>query len=517
MYNDLTKNIYKNFHHVALLILLCLIIYLFGENLFAKWWLIDDHEIFRFLGNSTNQNIWADFNYILINKTEIGSFGNFPRYRPSYYILRLIETFLWKDNSIYWYAFRLIVSYFFVVAIYLYFNKLFTKPTSLLIALFVILQTYFNDIFSRLGPGEFYCILGLLILFYSFYFLNKKKITLFIIFSTLGSLVSIGSKENFLFLAIVPFFIIWKFKKRLKSYDFVILSLPFLYAILIFLSLFLTFQKGSSDIYGNSVGIGDRLFILFNSYLNMYSLISILIIGICSFIVFKLFKKVYINIFYIIVLNFFVLSFNIVFYNGDFPQDNRYDFPGVLSFQIIVILFLYLFLKFLLEYVNATRLIKKYCFEMMMVFILLISIPWQNASKIYQATLLNKQRTNDFSKSLLKLRKIEANTSLILLYDRVLDFEPVDSFNFYLNYWNVKNSKSIYVNKPFPQNPWEEGLVGFMENVVSYGNSEMKITKFDLMLISSTTCAIIYFHENSINKLGNKNFCKNQKMVYIPF
>ena len=142
------------FKYGYLLLLLGFLFFLFGENLFAKWWIIDDHEIFKFIGDYKTQIGFGDYWDIALNKTEIGAFGNYPRYRPSYFLLRILELVLWKDNPFLWYSFRLLVLFTFTVSIYFLISKYASYTTSFLFVLWVFSYTYWGDIFSSMGPAE---------------------------------------------------------------------------------------------------------------------------------------------------------------------------------------------------------------------------------------------------------------------------------------------------------------------------------------------------------------------------
>jgi hypothetical protein len=67
--------------------------------------MIDDHEIFNFLGPRLHlplTEIWST----LVAKTEVGSLQGL--FRPGYYVFKLIETSLWGDNVHLWYLARTI-------------------------------------------------------------------------------------------------------------------------------------------------------------------------------------------------------------------------------------------------------------------------------------------------------------------------------------------------------------------------------------------------------------------------
>ena len=140
---------------------------LLRHNLDAKWSIIDDHEIMHFLGSDRN----IPFNEIpkLIFQTEIGSYGDSLRYRPSYYVLRIFETFLWGDNPQLWYAARILFLIIFLFVV----SSLVTKQLGVFIAvpftIFIMTGNYWPDILTRLGPSEIYAVPGIALYAYGLY------------------------------------------------------------------------------------------------------------------------------------------------------------------------------------------------------------------------------------------------------------------------------------------------------------------------------------------------------------
>ena len=82
-----------------------MVLAIFGRVVASKWSVIDDHEIMLFLGRDGKLYLSEIFSTLKL--TEVGNFGSLTRYRPSYYILRLLECVVWGANPAYWYAFRL--------------------------------------------------------------------------------------------------------------------------------------------------------------------------------------------------------------------------------------------------------------------------------------------------------------------------------------------------------------------------------------------------------------------------
>ena len=64
--------------------------FLAGNNLKAEFGPIDDHEVVNWLG--ADRKILLSEIPQMLKETELGRFGKYARYRPSYYTLRIGES-----------------------------------------------------------------------------------------------------------------------------------------------------------------------------------------------------------------------------------------------------------------------------------------------------------------------------------------------------------------------------------------------------------------------------------------
>ena len=87
-----------------------IVVGIFGRVLSAQWGVIDDHEIIAFLGQ--DRKLYLHEIFPALKSTEVGDFGSLTRYRPSYFLLRLLECVAWGANPLYWYAFRLVLPHY---------------------------------------------------------------------------------------------------------------------------------------------------------------------------------------------------------------------------------------------------------------------------------------------------------------------------------------------------------------------------------------------------------------------
>src|SRR6478672_3065780 len=71
----------------------------------AKFWIVDDHQIITTLGPSKSFGV-ADIPEAVLGG-EVGQPFVAQRFRPSYIVLRVLETYLWRDNATAWFVTRM--------------------------------------------------------------------------------------------------------------------------------------------------------------------------------------------------------------------------------------------------------------------------------------------------------------------------------------------------------------------------------------------------------------------------
>ncbi|WP_305988582.1 hypothetical protein [Roseibium sp. MMSF_3544] len=161
--------------------------------------IIDDHEIVNFLALDpfSISKLWI----ILINETEVGHPFDTARYRPVYYFVRLIETRVWAEDVGVWYLFRIVIFAYFASEFFVLVRRLFGPSYAIVFFLWMLTSKIFIDIFGRLGPSETYGVLGCAICLTAVRRIQARKLGfLESVLIAVGTLIAIGSKENFVFL-----------------------------------------------------------------------------------------------------------------------------------------------------------------------------------------------------------------------------------------------------------------------------------------------------------------------------
>lgn len=496
-------------------------LYLFGENLHSKWWMIDDHEIMMFLGEDGKLSL-AEIPKLLIEKTEVGDYGNYERYRPSYYTLRLIETAIWGNYPMLWYLFRiLILTSFLSIILYLIWKN-FNYVTGLFIVILVLSASYWAELMSRLGPGETYTVLGLGIfllgLYQQFVYLissqKKKPKHLWIsqLLMCLGCVISVGSKENFVIL-LAPMFLLILVALIRKKLDFGLLIssiIGLLYTCFIMSSVILGMSKSGMDVYDNDINLRSLLSLTYHKIpdaLEELYLFEFTIFVIAAFLVLFCIKnknvlKKYLSNVLIFYFGMFILVClylsQFFFYSGAWPTGMRYDFPGLLYIPCLVLLAIFLFR----ETMKCFGINKIFVNQMLTVFFILVVVkvsPMHYYDYLREYTLQNVERTTAFTDTIneiVNVAKDDESADIFFETYSVWDHEPIGSVHRFLIANGVKNNIYINTNKYVASTSLEKELQRQIELVSENGgifaNTEV-FTEHENEIEKRDGCITLFF------------------------
>jgi hypothetical protein len=234
-------------HPHGVLLGVCGLLYL--PLLFARLWLIDDHETLRLLA-AWSERGWSGVAAFLQGV----DFGDSPRFRPLYYLLRVLESFAWRDTAGAWFALRGLLLAGFLLALLRFARSFLPPAAALLLVLAIPAMPWAPDAFMRLGPQESYAagLCGLLIL------ALQRRPRAWLAASVLAALL-VATKENFLVLLplqLVPLVLAWRRRDRPALLAAAAL-LAASGAVALVIALKLLHTHGV-DFYGNSVQ-GERL------------------------------------------------------------------------------------------------------------------------------------------------------------------------------------------------------------------------------------------------------------------
>jgi hypothetical protein len=449
--------------------------YLWGQNLGAQWGIIDDHEIMRFTGPSGRLKI-ADFGRVLLD-TEFGSPGTSLRYRPSYYLIRISEAFLWGNSPLAWYSCRLILFAIVFSILWWLTAKYAGLLVGLMLTLYVSVFPYWADIWTRLGPAETYAVVGTAI--YALGFVNIWELaqrgakedrfsSTNWVLMLLGAFAAMGSKENFLLLLAPSFLLlIALWRKQLLGKAAVAASVLIgSYGVFITSAVCVALLKSKKDIYANSVEPTGRLELLYLGVKNALSgryvisgaIILASLIGALFVYLLKhsdcdrvrqLSRYVARYLCQSGVLLFLYAS-QFAFYSGKWPTGIRYDFPGALCAPLLM-LFTALLVRDALA-VFSSETVWRNAVPVIFSVILGGLILQQGFEPLRTASRRNAEKTRMFTAGIADVTKTllnEPSTNLLFVSANALaDFEPLYSVSLFLRNNNVKNNFYLYLTAP---------------------------------------------------------------------
>jgi hypothetical protein len=321
--------------------------WLFYPMLGADFWALDDHELVRFLPDGRAPLGISDALKVIVQQTEVGKPFSALRYRPSYYVLRLSELYLWHLNSHRWFVARFcMVLLSFALLVHLATGYLGPLCGGLL-ALVALTPTYWGDIWARTGPAEEYATLGLALFCVGTAGLLKSlgedkppAWAVWLIVS--GCILAAGSKELFIPMCLLPAWciVVPRIRRKLTRLQLAFLGLTIAYCLLIAWSVCSGISRNAGTmLYGQHADVGylervTKTFLkLSPPYIGLMLLVQVLalVIGLLQ----RTDRHSLLSIQRRFVLaegaGLAVLFWVIAFYAGDWPRfGTHYNFPGLL-------------------------------------------------------------------------------------------------------------------------------------------------------------------------------------------
>jgi hypothetical protein len=317
-----------------------LALYFWSPLLDAKWGLIDDHEVIGFVG--TADRLPLSRVPAILADTELTPNSTLPRFRPSYYGLRILEAVAWGKNATLWYAARIAIAVLVALALAHVCLQAAGPILTMGFLPFALSSPYWGDVFARAGVGETYCALGLALI--AFALGGQPRETLStgrVAVIALGIVIAAGAKENFLLLGAVPLWFLVAAKPRVSLAGKAISLGVLIYLAWIAVTVFLRVRSAGTDIYANDASIAFRLRLLL-SFLSLqvvhFWLAALAIALIVSWRVSAVGKPLR-GYFWAGGVLLAIYASQFVFYAGQWPYvPNRFQFPGVLAYHGAVLL-----------------------------------------------------------------------------------------------------------------------------------------------------------------------------------
>lgn len=491
---------YKLTNKMILLLSLIFSLYFWGPNLKADWGMTDDHMIMHYFIDNPKVSL-LEVPELIMEKTEVGKFGNTTINRPFYYSGRVIESALWQKNVSLWYLARIIMFFVSLALLWVLIEKWIGFFYGGIFIFYVLTFSYWPWIWGYIGPAENYAMFGCALYLHGFLNLvprikseetDKKGILAYSLVLLLGSLIAIGSKENFLILTIPLIYLIFLlFRKKVRSLPLTIsLVAIFIYSTLIATGVYLGLTRAGGDVYGRSIGILERLRLTYESIVItsreidvIWILLAILLA--LTTLMFAAGSKTRLEKYKAAIKNFFFVSFGlfalyasqVFFYNGVFPPTSlRYSFPGMLAIPLFGILTLITFFS-ILEIIGLSKFIVNQAKNAVFVTLLIVILAngYQEARAFVKNNVI---ATNSFSAKMASYYKhLENNPEEPVVFDSysVWNVEPIASVRAYLLANNVKNPMFLRLNfapVPEPSNSNDKvayRIYGFLDHISNNG------------------------------------------------
>lgn len=311
----------------------------------ANWGLIDDSEIFSFLGPSLHlsaSDIWST----LVNKTEVGQL--LGRFRPTYYVVKITEAWLFGPNVHLWYLVVTACFALFLSAVWWTVSRFVGLWLGGALVAYIALLPLWAHVWSRLGPSEIFGASSVAVMLFasdavlfgdSPWIRNGGAVVL-----TLVAISLAGLKETFLPIAAGGpgfVFVLAAIRKRIPVVLAATLA-SLIVACLAALS-YVVFEglraAGSVDYYGKPAGPGPTLLFSFAGVLDAFLrtwwiwILPILFFQRLNVLPTKTWREWIAGS----GLAFATYAFLVAMYAAQcglyrmlFPHNSRYDFPAML-------------------------------------------------------------------------------------------------------------------------------------------------------------------------------------------
>ncbi|HEY4181751.1 MAG TPA: hypothetical protein VGM90_33130 [Kofleriaceae bacterium] len=452
----------------------------------ARWSLIDDHETLAFYDASPSHGPGWFFRELYASGSL--SPGEGSRYRPLYYFFRLAETGIWHGSARLWWLSH--VLQFALFALLLLWAARRTAGIWENFAALVWMTgaiTWWGDIWGRLGPSENYVALGLALYIWgavaAVQTMRSGKLPRYHRWSgaalAIGGIVAAGTKENLVFLLLPSVYLVararWRGSRRWITVGS---ALHLTFGIFVTIAIYVGVAR-NGHVYKVDASTGDRLslmFAAFEGFIRGHVLVLAAAIAVSGGALFVAKEKRLVLARSLampaVTIIFSLLTWlsQVAFYDGWPPVTPRYYFPGALAAPLAVYAC----------YVGAVRIAR--FFDVRAAIILrvlaLVLMAWTLLHLDYslhkQAALMRKN-SSSFSSKLQRVVKAaiaDPNAPIVIVSNRVMSYEPVDSLQIYLRHAHVKNPVYMvnrFASSDFPEGSLERSLAQEMETAARDG------------------------------------------------
>jgi hypothetical protein len=350
---------------ILFVVALTLATYTLGPLSVARWAIQDDHEIAFFVGRA-DRLPFSEIPRTLL-ETEIGYAGRWPRFRPAYMGLRLLESSLWGFSPLGWYRTRLVM---YVLSVFLVGWMLAARigvVGAIGLVTWVLSARYWFHVWGRLGPPESYAAFGCALWALAIYLLwpavtpstrtARYRVGLGLLFFVVGNAVVVGAKENFLILAgpNLALAVIEMRSGRTGGIRWWACLTDVAVAAAVATPLAIYFSTTPIDYYGHSVAFQGRAAVLTQGVVRLTALHGAVIVAVALWVATRsvslvgvagpspAWRRLTSSLVLASVSALVLFLSQFVLYNGDITRDTHYEFPAALAGPaLVVVVSLYL-------------------------------------------------------------------------------------------------------------------------------------------------------------------------------
>lgn len=486
-----------------------LAVYIFKSTPYIGFGPVDDHEIIRYLGPDRHLRLSEIFS-TLIRDTEVGDLGINGRFRPSYYIVRLFETFVFGAREYLWFSFRISIVVISSIMLSLVIFELFrnlsvliTTTLSSALSLLVLSQPSWPDIVMRLGPSEIFLVGGLVAFLYlSVLYLHDQSRQRLWFGALITAMFTIGTKENAaVLLVLTGIFALLSYKRRpfSRSQKLFTVAVGILGFLIILIPIINTVNT-ATDIYGNQRNIGQ----LWSDGLDYFSSTSgtrnSVLFAFAIFLLRVTFIKQKTQFRLLLVRGYVLIFVNLVsiseyiFYRGQFTEP-RYrvltDLTEVLQVLFVIALVIEVLYNQQLQLVIRQGTVA----VTSCILCVLSSVQYVDSAQEFEKIGEQKIEGSKKFKSQIshigdKLKKDDFD-SVVIIINNVWEYEPAFSISHFISFEHGVISKYLKLNQMSVNSEFEQELLDQMIRFSKNGSKEWGITEGPIPLSGKNLCVAL--------------------------
>jgi hypothetical protein len=419
---------------------------LYREAPLANWWIIDDHEIHTAIGPHQRLGIADAWAHAAMHPEICAPTSTNTRYRPTYFLLRIFETFVWGKSVQPWLLARCaLFAFTIVLAFDLLRQWLGFTTASIAVAIFSVLRMW-PELVVRLGPAETYAAPACAVFAWcAVAILRRQPLPGAVAWSGLAisAVVAMGTKENFLILAPLAILLAGL---QWRSGELRVSGIASVVAICLMATLVAgvvglgIYNNGGRDVYQRSVGLSGL--VREGATFQVYAWLKVVakalpLMAVTGWLALKYWRlraagdsplRTRVAVGLVLV---FVAWSQFFFYRGEVFRRSRYDLPFVPIVGILAIGFL----EYRSRWPSADPLRRRALRRLLLPGALALTALALGGDRTRHVAHAHREQTNVFAErmqAIIQACRKDQNRPVVFVANTLHDFEPVWSFTAYL-------------------------------------------------------------------------------------